>query len=190
MTITDGPQGVLARSPLCGVELPQTIKLIAGGHFQGNICFEATWYCKKSIYGDLFENSSTDEDDDTVSKLANLTSDPIGDKAIPLKSTRDYQVTAQYSETSTDSDSSIYACEETILPPNLGNEKPMELIELPCSDADSGATTPAVAALCSAQKLAGWFDKEVHNPMMKQPTTIKKKNTGTPPHITTTAKAS
>ena len=38
------PQGVLPRSPLGGVELPQTIKLIAGGCFQGNICFEATHY--------------------------------------------------------------------------------------------------------------------------------------------------
>ena len=31
------PQGVLPRSPLGGVELPQTIKLIAGGSFLGNI---------------------------------------------------------------------------------------------------------------------------------------------------------
>ena len=67
-------------------------------------------------------------------------SDPTCDLALPLKSTSDYQVTAQYSETSTDSDSSSYACEETRLPPNIGNEKPMELIELPSSDADSGAT--------------------------------------------------
>ena len=114
------PQGVLR-----GVELPQTIKLIASGSFQGNICFEATWYYKKPIYGDLFENSSTDNDDDTVSKLANpmkATRDPTCDLAIPLKSTRDYQVTAKYSEASTDSDSSSYACEETRLPPNMGNE--------------------------------------------------------------------
>ena len=47
-----------------------------------------------------------------------------------------------------------------------------------------------MAALSSAQKLEDWFDKEVHIPMMKQPTTIKKKSTATPPHITTTAKAS
>ena len=121
------------------------------------------------IYGDLFENSSTDDDDDTVSKLANpmkATSDPTGDLANPLKSSRDYQVTAQCSETSTDSDSSSYSCEETILPPNMGNKKLMELIELPSSDADSGATTPAVPALSSAQKLAD--DQEVHIPMTKQ----------------------
>ena len=68
-------------------------------------------------------------------------------------------MTAQYSETSTDSDSSSYACEETRLPPNMGNEKPTEVIELPSSDADSGATTPAVAALSSTQKLEDWFDK-------------------------------
>ena len=84
------PQGVLPRSPSGEVELPQTIKLIAGGCFQGNTCFEAPWYYKKPIYGDLFENSSTDDDDDddTASKLAipmKATSDPTCDLAIPLK---------------------------------------------------------------------------------------------------------
>ena len=43
------PQGLLPRSPLGGVELPQTIKLTAGGCFQGNICFEPTQYYKKPI---------------------------------------------------------------------------------------------------------------------------------------------
>ena len=121
------PQGALPRSPLHGVELPQTIKLIAGGCFQGNICFEATQHYKKPIYGDLFENSSTNNNDDNASKLTfpmKTTSDPTCDLALPLKSTSDYQVTVQYSETSTDSDSSSYACEETRLPPNMGNEKP------------------------------------------------------------------
>ena len=122
------------------------------------------------------DHSSTDNNDDTVSKLTNptkTTSDPKGDLAIPPKSTRDYQVTTQYSDTSTDSDSSSYACEETRLPPNMGTENPMELIELPNSDADSGATTPTVAALSSTQKLEDQFDKEVYIPMMKQPTSIK-----------------
>ena len=48
----------------------------------------------------------------------------------------------QYSDTSTDSDSSSYGCEEIGLPPIMGTEKPMELIELPNSDAASVDTPP------------------------------------------------
>ena len=40
----------------------------------------------------------------------------------------------------------------------------------------------------SAWKLEDWFDMEVYIPMTKQPNTIKKKNTATPPQVTTTAK--
>ena len=36
------------------------------------------------------------------------------------------------------------------------------------------------------QKLEGWFDKEVHIPMMKQPTTVKKKSIATPAQVTAT----
>ena len=151
-------------------------------------------YYKKSIYGELLDHSSTDNDDDTVSKLTNPTkgtTDLKGDVKIPPKSTRDHQVNTQYSDISTDSDSSSYACEETRLPPIMGTEKPMELIELPNSDAASVDTTPAMIAPSSTQKLEDQFDKEVYIPMMKQPTSMKKKKSITaPPHITTTAQAS
>ena len=40
------PQGVLPRFPLGGVELPQTIKLIADGSSLGNITFKATRFYK------------------------------------------------------------------------------------------------------------------------------------------------
>ena len=43
------PQGVLPRSALGGIELPQTIKLIAGGSVQGIISFKATWIYKKPL---------------------------------------------------------------------------------------------------------------------------------------------
>ena len=43
------PQGVLPRSPMSGIELPQTIKLIAGGSVQGIISFKATWIYKKPL---------------------------------------------------------------------------------------------------------------------------------------------
>ena len=109
------PQGVLLRSPLSGVELPQTIKLIAGGSFQGNISFTATQFYKKPLFGNLFDSSSSEDEDDSV-----ITS------VIPTKFMNDRQGTAQYSETSSDSDSSSYALEETRTPSNMGNEKLME----------------------------------------------------------------
>ena len=59
----------------------------------------------------LFENSSSEDNDDPASKLAipmKSTSDPTSELAIPMKSTGDYQVTVQYSETSSDSNSSSY----------------------------------------------------------------------------------
>ena len=42
----------------------------------------------------------------------------------------------------------------------------------------------------SAQKLEDQYDKEVHIPMMKQPTTMKKKSIAIPPQVTASAKAS
>ena len=39
------------------------------------------------------------------------------------------------------------------------------------------------------QKLEDWFNKEVHIPIMKQPTTVKKKSIATPPQVTATVKA-
>ena len=58
------PQGVLPRSPLGGVELPQTIKLIAGGSFLGNITFKGRRLYKKPLYGNIFDSSSSEDDDD------------------------------------------------------------------------------------------------------------------------------
>ena len=43
-------QGVIPRSPLGGVELPQTIKLIAGGSFVGTISFKSVRYYWKPHY--------------------------------------------------------------------------------------------------------------------------------------------
>ena len=43
------PQGVLPRSPMGGIELHQTIKLIAGGSVQGIISFKATWIYNKPL---------------------------------------------------------------------------------------------------------------------------------------------
>ena len=57
------------------------------------------------------------------------TSDPASDLAIPKTSTCDYEVTVQYNETSCDSGSSSYDLEERRIPSNMGNEKPMELLQ-------------------------------------------------------------
>ena len=61
------PQGVLPRSVLGGVELPQTIKLIAGGSFVGTISFKPARYYKKLLYGNLFD--SEDEDDPEITSV-------------------------------------------------------------------------------------------------------------------------
>ena len=58
------PQGVLPRFPLGGVELPQTIKLFAGGSFVGKISFKPARYYKKLFYGNLFDSSSSEDEDD------------------------------------------------------------------------------------------------------------------------------
>ena len=66
-----------------------------------------------------------------------------------MKFTDDYQVTAQYSETSSDGDSSSYGLEETRTLSNMGNEKPMKIIVLPGGDEASGATIPGETVLDS-----------------------------------------
>ena len=96
-------------------------------------------------------------------------------------------MTAQYSETSSDSDSTSCAREETRTPSNMGDEKLMEVIVLPRGNDDSGATIPAETVLGSTTaddwkvahtglnwKLEDWFGKKVHIPIVKQPTTVKK----------------
>ena len=57
---------------------------------------------QETTIGNLFDSSSSEDEDDPANKIA-----------IPMKSIGDYQVTVQYSETSSDSESSSYACEET-----------------------------------------------------------------------------
>ena len=58
------PQGVLPGSPLGGVELPQTIKVTTGGSSVDNISFKATRFYNKLLYGNLFDNSSSEGEDD------------------------------------------------------------------------------------------------------------------------------
>ena len=58
------PQGILPRSPLGGVELPQAIKLIGGGSFVGSISFKPERYYKNLLYGNLFDSSSSEDEDD------------------------------------------------------------------------------------------------------------------------------
>ena len=167
------PQGVLPRSPLGGVELPQTIKLIVGGSFVGNISFKATRYNKKPLYGNLFDSSSSEDEDDPEITTVTLTI-----------FTDDNQHIAQYNETSNEGDSLRCGNEDTRAPSNLGIDNQMEDIVVAGSAEDSGATIPAETVLgssaaydwkvehtCSMEKLEDWFNKEVHIPTMKQPTT-------------------
>ena len=99
---------------------------------------------------------------------------------------------AQYSETSTEGDSSSHG-NDARTPSNMGNDKPMEEIVEPGGDKDSEATIPAETVLDSntaydwkvahtglMQKLKDQFNKEVHIPIMKQPTNVKEKSIAMP----------
>ena len=107
-----------------GIELPQTIKLIAGGSVQGMISFKAKWIYKKPLYGNLFDSSSSEYEEDPGMKPAMLTN-----------LTADNQVEAQYRGTNSDSGSSCYALEDM-------SNKPLMEILLTGTDEDSGATIP------------------------------------------------
>ena len=111
-------QGVIPRSPSGGVELPQTIKLIAGGSLVGTISFKPARYCRKLLHGNLFDSSSSEDEDDP--EIAYVTAKNIED---------DNQHIAQYSETTDDGDSSSYGLEDTRTPSNMGTDKQMEEIE-------------------------------------------------------------
>ena len=110
-----------------------------------------------------------------------------------MKFTDDKQDIDQYSETSTEGDSSSYGNEDTRTPSSMGNDKLMEEIVVPGGDEDSVATIPAETVLDSntaydwkvahsglMQKLEDWFNKEVHIPIAKQPTNVKEKSIATP----------
>ena len=57
-------QGAIPRSPLGGVELLKTIKLIAGGSLVGTISFKLARYYRKPLYHNLFDSSSSEDGDD------------------------------------------------------------------------------------------------------------------------------
>ena len=124
-----------------GIELPQTIKLIAGGSVQGIISFKATWTYKKPLYGNLFDSSSSEFEDDPGMKPAmvnNLrTDDPVA---------------AQCSGTNSDSDGSSDALAVTKTPSKTCSNKPLMEILLTGSNTDSGATIPAETVLESNEQ--------------------------------------
>ena len=96
-----------------GIELPQTIKLIAGGSVQGIISFKASWIHNKPIYGNLFDSYSSEYEEDPGMKTAMLTN-----------LTADDQVEAQHSGTNSDSDSSSYVLEFMRTPSKPCSNKP------------------------------------------------------------------
>ena len=119
-----------------GIELPQTIKLIAGGSAQHIISFKAAWIYKKPLHGNLFDSSSSEFEDDPGMKPAmetNLrTDDPVA---------------AQYSVTNSNSDGSSNELEVMRTPSKTCNNKLSMEILLTGSDAVSGTTIPAETAL-------------------------------------------
>ena len=174
-------QGIIPRSPLGGVELPHTIKLIAGGLLVGTISFKPARYYRQPLYGNSFDSSSSEDEDDP--EIASVTANNIED---------DNQHISQYSETSDDGDSSSYGIEDARTPSNMGTDKQMEETVVAGSEEDSGATIPAETVLDSntvydwkiqytgsMKKVEDKLNKEVHIPIAKQPTTVKEKSTAT-----------
>ena len=104
-------QGVIPRSPLDGVELPKTIKLIAGGSSLSTISFKPARYYRKLLYGNSLDSSSSEDEDDP--EIASVTVKNIED---------DNQHIAQSAETSDDGDSSCYGLEDTRTPSNMGTD--------------------------------------------------------------------
>ena len=138
------PQGVLPRSPIGGVELPQTIKLITGGPFVGTtpISFKATRCYKKPPYGNLFDSSSSEDEHNPE-----ITSDTL------KKYADDNQHIAQYGETSNEGDCLSYGNEDTRTPSNMGTNKQMEDIVVAGSEEDSRETRKFIFQLQGNQPL-------------------------------------
>ena len=147
----------------------------------GTISFKPARYYRKPLYGNLFESSlSEDEDDAEVESVATKN---IADGK---------QHIAQSGDTSDDADSSSYANEDTRNTSNMGDNKHMEEIAVAVSEEDSGAMIPAETVLDSnteydwkiqhkgsMKKLEDRFNQEVPIPIAKQPPTVKEKNTAT-----------
>ena len=153
-----------------GIELPQAIKLIAGGSVQGIISSKATWIYKKPLYRNLFDSSSSEFEEDPGMKPAMLTN-----------ITADDRVAAQNSGTNSNSDSSSYALEDTRTSSKTCSNKPSMEILSTGSDEDSGTTIPAETVLDSnkqdewrvestgpMEQLEAQFNEEVCTPTIDE----------------------
>ena len=147
----------------------------------GTISFKPARYYRKPLYGNLFDSSSHEDEDDP--EIASVTVKNIEG---------DNQHIPQSAETSGDGDSLSFGLEVTRTPSNMRTDKQMEAIMVAGSEEDSGATIPAETVLDSStvynwklehtglmKKLEDKFNKEVHIPITKQPTTVKEKSTAT-----------
>ena len=81
----------------------------------GTISFKPARYYRKLLYGNLFDNSSSEDEYDPT--IASVTAKNIED---------DNQHIAQYGETSDDGDSSSSGLEDSRTKPNMGTDKQME----------------------------------------------------------------
>ena len=115
-------QGASPRSPLGGVELPETIKLIVGGSSVGTFSFKPARYYRKPLYDNLFASSSSEDEDDP--EVESVAAKNIDD---------DNQHIAQSGDTSDDVDSSCYGNEDTRTTSNMGTSKYKEEIAVGAS---------------------------------------------------------
>ena len=138
------PQSIIPRSPMGGIELPQTMKLIAVGSVHGIISFKAAWIYKKPLYGNLFDSSSSESDDNPGMKPVMVPNLRTDDPAPP-----------QYSGTNSDSDGSSDAIEVMKMPSKAcSNKLSMENL-LTGNDADFG-TTIAVETVLESNEQDEW----------------------------------
>ena len=121
-------QGATPRLPLGGVELPETIKPITGGSSVGTISFKPARYYRKLLHGNLFDSSSSEEEDDP--EVASVAAKNIGD---------DKQHIAQSGDSIDDADSSSYTLEDMRTTSIRKTLKCMEEIVVAGRDEESGA---------------------------------------------------
>ena len=104
-------QGAITRSTLGGVELPKTITLIACGSSVGTVSFNPARHYRKPPYGNLFDSSSSEEEDDA--EVESVAAKNIDD---------DNQHVAKPGDTSDDADISSYGNEDTRFTSNMGTK--------------------------------------------------------------------
>ena len=145
-------QGAIPNSSLSGVELPQRIKLIPGGSVVGTVSFKPARYHRKPLYGNPFDSSSSEDEDNP--KVQSVVAKSIDDDNL-----------AQSGDTSNDTSSLSCGNEDTRTTSKLGTHKWMEEIVLSGSEEESG-TMIAPEALFDSNTEYDWNNSNMIFPLV------------------------